>query len=368
MAIVFDSDAGTITGLSVGGLPDGTVDAGTLANNAVVTGKIADGTIANADINDLAASKLTGALPAISGAALTGITEPPRKNFIINGGFTVNQRAAYTSATAVGAGAKTYVSDRWAVYIESIACTYNWYDATIDSVKRRAGKVISTGTGSSKYFHVTQQPEYESWMEGKTITISGWVRTNLAGQKIRICDGVGCYLIGSTIASDGNWAYYSAQHTLPADVSSYAAFQVHPAFGTGNFTTSTYLEWAEFKVEFGSTATAYEHRSYGEELALCQRYYEVITGGIGMGIVKSSTAADCSFQPKVNKRAAPTISFSGTFYANDGSAQQSATLTSTGGTKDGLIVVVAFSSLNTGRACMLYTPSVDHKLTVDAEF
>ena len=84
MAIVFDSDAGTITGLSVGGLPDGVVDAGTLATdsvtaakiaaNAVVTGKIADGTIANADINDLAASKLTGALPAISGASLTGIT------------------------------------------------------------------------------------------------------------------------------------------------------------------------------------------------------------------------------------------------------------------------------------------------------
>ena len=278
MAIVFDSDAGTITGLSVGGLPDGTVDAGTLANNAVVTGKIADGTIANADINDLAASKLTGALPAISGAALTGITEPPRKNFIINGGFTVNQRAAYTSATAVGAGAKTYVSDRWAVYIESIACTYNWYDATIDSVKRRAGKVISTGTGSSKYFHVTQQIEYESWMEGRTITISGWVRTNLAGQKFRICDGVGCYTPGSVIASDGNWAYYSTQHTLPNDVSSYAAFQVHPAFATGTFDTSTYLEWAEFKVEFGSTSTAYEHRSYGDELALCERYYETYTG------------------------------------------------------------------------------------------
>ena len=74
MAIVING-SGTVTGLSVGGLPDGTVDSDTLANNAVVTGKIADGTIANADINDLAASKLTGALPAISGAALTGIDE-----------------------------------------------------------------------------------------------------------------------------------------------------------------------------------------------------------------------------------------------------------------------------------------------------
>ena len=72
MAIVING-SGTVTGLSVGGLPDGTVDSDTLASNSVVTGKIADGTIANADVNDLAASKLTGALPAISGASLTGI-------------------------------------------------------------------------------------------------------------------------------------------------------------------------------------------------------------------------------------------------------------------------------------------------------
>ena len=62
MAIVING-SGTVTGLAVGGLPDGTVDSGTIAT----------GTIVNADINDLAASKLTGALPAISGASLTGI-------------------------------------------------------------------------------------------------------------------------------------------------------------------------------------------------------------------------------------------------------------------------------------------------------
>ena len=75
MAIVING-SGTLSGLAVGGLPDGTVDAGTLATDSVVTGKIADGTIANADIADLAASKLTGALPAISGASLTGLASP----------------------------------------------------------------------------------------------------------------------------------------------------------------------------------------------------------------------------------------------------------------------------------------------------
>ena len=53
MAIVING-SGTVTGLSVGGLPDGTVDNDTIASG-------------------VASSKLTGALPAISGASLTGI-------------------------------------------------------------------------------------------------------------------------------------------------------------------------------------------------------------------------------------------------------------------------------------------------------
>ena len=61
MAIVING-SGTVTGLSVGGLPDGTVDNDTLA------GSIADG-----KITGLSSSKLSGALPAISAASLTNI-------------------------------------------------------------------------------------------------------------------------------------------------------------------------------------------------------------------------------------------------------------------------------------------------------
>ena len=74
MAIVFNSDAGTISGLSVGGLPDGIVDAGTLATNSVDSAELIDGAVDDSHIAALASSKLTGALPAISGASLTGIT------------------------------------------------------------------------------------------------------------------------------------------------------------------------------------------------------------------------------------------------------------------------------------------------------
>ena len=45
----------------------------TINGSGITSANIADGTIVNADVNDVAASKLTGALPAISGASLTGI-------------------------------------------------------------------------------------------------------------------------------------------------------------------------------------------------------------------------------------------------------------------------------------------------------
>ena len=53
MAVIING-SGSVTGISAGGLPDGC--------------------ILDADINGMAASKLSGALPAISGASLTGIS------------------------------------------------------------------------------------------------------------------------------------------------------------------------------------------------------------------------------------------------------------------------------------------------------
>jgi hypothetical protein len=58
------------------------------------------------------------------------------------------------------------------------------------------------------------------------------------------------------------------------------------------------------QLEVGTVATPFEHRSYGEELALCQRYYEG-----GPIIVRSSDAYD-NFSLKVVKRASPSVTVS----------------------------------------------------------
>ena len=52
---------------------DGSVNTAQLASDAVTTAKILDSNITDAKINTLSASKLTGALPAISGASLTNL-------------------------------------------------------------------------------------------------------------------------------------------------------------------------------------------------------------------------------------------------------------------------------------------------------
>ena len=45
MPVSINGNTGVVTGLAVGGLPDGTVDADTLASNAVTAGKLASGDV-----------------------------------------------------------------------------------------------------------------------------------------------------------------------------------------------------------------------------------------------------------------------------------------------------------------------------------
>ena len=57
MAIQINGN-GTITGISVGGLPDGIVDTDMIANNAVATAKIADNAVTNAKATGIAGGKI----------------------------------------------------------------------------------------------------------------------------------------------------------------------------------------------------------------------------------------------------------------------------------------------------------------------
>jgi len=74
----------------------------TISGSGITSANIADGTIVNADVADVAASKLTGALPAIDGSALTGLS-----------GGLYSSVAIITDQKASGTTSGTFTSGAW---------------------------------------------------------------------------------------------------------------------------------------------------------------------------------------------------------------------------------------------------------------
>jgi hypothetical protein len=78
MAIVING-SGTISGISVGGLPDSIVDAGTLATNSVDSAELIDGAVDNSHLADDAVNSdeiAAGAIDAAHLASLVGVNTP----------------------------------------------------------------------------------------------------------------------------------------------------------------------------------------------------------------------------------------------------------------------------------------------------
>ena len=71
-------------------------------------------------------------------------------------------------------------------------------------------------------------------------------------------------------------------------------------------TNDSTLELTGLQVEVSDHATSFEHRSYNQELALCQRYYEIGVHG-NYGNVAGSGTHKFYSQFKTQKRAAPTL-------------------------------------------------------------
>ena len=118
------------------------------------------------------------------------------------------------------------------------------------------------------------------------------------------------------------------------------------------------------QLEVGSTATSFDYRPYGTELALCQRYFYQATGasgngyeGFATGTADASTSADVIAQLPVTMRAIPTTSFAGTIYVYDGGTTPTlSSVANVFGGKTGVYLNLTTSSgLTVGRAVIVYT-------------
>jgi hypothetical protein len=302
-----------------------------------------------------------------------------RRNLLINGGFDVWQRS--TSATIAGAsGYGQYIAaDRWSAYYGGTKIEAKEY--TINNEFKHAMRITST-TGNSVYAY--QTIEGGSTLSNQTLTYSYWARANrvavISGNNTWRYGGVNSDTPVYNVAGaaslnshhvDTEWRKITHTVTLIND-SSGPSFDRHLFFllSLDDTVTNDWLEVAEVQIERGKVATPFEHRSYGEELALCQRYYErFITNDNNRPLANYWAAghANLWIPFKVEKRAAPTVSATiGQIY-NGGWVSMTAiqaTPTGTTGDSDGVSFMVQSSGGSAGYAAFArnFTATFDAEL------
>ena len=262
----------------------------------------------------VAADKVTFTQTEVTSAIAAGDTaaRAGRKNLIINGGFDVWQRG--TSLTA----ASSYLADRWA-------------NGTGEAQSRQAFTVGQTevdgnptyyhrsGGGGSAYYGLDHKIENVGTLSGKEVTLSYWMKGSSAftnapyrGQNFGSGGSSGVEAALSTSSITTSWARYTHTFTFPSisgktvGASSFSQLNVFRA-NIANIV----VDIANVQLELGSVATDFEHRSYGEELQLCQRYYQVYGGTsyatIASGFQPNRTNAKFHLSYMQEMRAVPSI-------------------------------------------------------------
>jgi hypothetical protein len=272
----------------------------------------------------------------------------PGKNLIINGNFAIDQRNGGSSITPTNG---QFSADRWKCSLSQASkfSAQQVTDAPVgfqNSVKLTS---LSAYTPvSSDYFLIQQQLEgytgahlLYGTANAKTATLSFYVKSSLTGTfggAIRNSNGYNrTYPFEYTINSANTWERKTI--TFAGDISGTylttngAGITTTFSVGAGADFKSTANAWAAnndiagsnatdvvatnsatwqitgVKLEVGDTATDFEHRSYADELARCQRYYEK-TYADSVYFMNGSSGAQIQRQTNhfmVQKRASPTV-------------------------------------------------------------
>jgi hypothetical protein len=291
------------------------------------------------------------------------------KNRIINGAMVIDQRNAGASVT-IPAGVSTYALDRFYGFSSQ---------ASKFSVQQDAG-AVTPPVGFTDYLGVTSLSAYtvgssEAFLIGQAIegfniadlgwgtanaqpvTLSFWVRSSLTGTfggALRNSSSARSYVFSYSISAANTWEQKSI--TIAGDTTGTwvtnngVGIQLTFSLGMGSSLSTTAGSWqagnllsatgatsvvgtngATFyitgvQLEKGSTATSFDYRPYGTELALCQRYFERMAnidstsyanGGIHF---TNDFRGNCDL--KVTKRVNPTFTSSAaaTFYVQGSNA------------------------------------------------
>ena len=318
-------------------------------------------------------------------------------NRIINGAMVIDQRNAGASITQGTTGTQ-YSVDRWGIY-GNVASKFTAQQSTtapagyINSLLITSSSAYSVASGDN--FLLYQKIEGLNTADlgwgaagAQSVTLSFWVRSSLTGTfggSIQNSAQNYCYPFSYTISSANTWEQKSITITGPTSgtwlTTNGIGVGVQFGIGVGSTYSGTAGAWAAttyisatgatsiigtngatwyltgVQLEKGSTATSFDYRPYGTELALCQRYYwkngvgdnSVALGGTGA--FANSTTLQAMFQFPVTMRANPTATQSSANIA-DGTAGSAVTSIGTSyySTSNAQLTVVASGGTFTSKS------------------
>ena len=366
------------------------------------------GTVADARISTLTASKLSGALPAISalnltnvpaanvvgvhtslnitgstvvGSAVTisesgieasgiGITvaninggQFSNRNMVINGAMEVDQRNGGSAVTSSPGGSLNFAADRNHFYnygtgeltatlqrvADAPAGFYNSNKVTITTPESSGGTPAADDRFSMQYRIEGRDINRLSLgtSGAKAFVISFYVKVSVAGNYglavmggsnngrsycmlypattswTRVVlkvpgDTSGTYQAGTSSGLELKFGLYNGSNRVGADqgTAGTGSWQASssPQGTTGQYqlggTNGATWQITGLQVEAGTEATEFEHRRYGDELALCQRYYFKFLEGnnkeIGVAWYYLNSHASFFFRFPTTMRAVPT--------------------------------------------------------------
>ena len=312
-------------------------------------------------------------LQASSGTlATTAQASIGMKNLIINGDMMIDQRNNGASATS---NATTYMTDRFQLQMSSVTNVQTYQQVTdAPAGFNNSLKITNNSTTQATAAGVLSTPRqkieglntaYLNWgtSDAQTVTISFWVKASVTGTypvSLINNDFTRSFVTNYTVSVANTWEKKTA--TIAGDTSgtwsvdNSTGISVMFSLDTGSTYQTTAGSWQTgnyrgtssdvhflanasatwqitgLQLEANTTATPFEHRPYGQQLALCQRYFEksyamATSPGTNTvtGLCQTLNGTDgnqvAGIRFIVPKRATPT----GKFWSKDGTASSLST-------------------------------------------
>jgi len=260
------------------------------------------------------------------------------KPLIINGDFAVAQRG--TSAD----GTSAYLIDRWKKQAATTGNVAVSQDTDAPTGFINSQKMLASG--ASSFFQTGQQIEYKNFypLLGKAASLSFYYKSDV-DVIIRIRTGTGgadsvVLFAGSvastaTVSPSADWVQYVHNFSVATNVTSLSI-----EFATGTLANTDFVYLAGVQLEQGTfdanSIAPFQHESFGDNLARCQRYCTAITKEANYGPVMMAHGVDANtargaYFFRTPMRSAPSFTATGDFIRSYGSstAASSATAVST---------------------------------------